>query len=104
METRVALISIIVEEGSATDEVNAILHEYNSIIIGRMGIPYRKKDIGIISIAVDGTQDTINTLKQAGYKDITTKLYANMRHEVLNEKDHMVVYEDVLNWLEEKIH
>lgn len=62
METRVALISIIVEEGSATDEVNAVLHEYNSIIIGRMGIPYRKKDIGIISIAVDGTQDTINTL------------------------------------------
>ena len=62
METRVALISIIVEKGSATDEVNAILHDYNSIIIGRMGIPYRKKDIGIISIAVDGSQDTINTL------------------------------------------
>ena len=62
METRVALISIIVEKGSATDEVNAILHEYNSIIIGRMGIPYRKKDIGIISIAVDGSQGTINTL------------------------------------------
>ena len=62
METRVAVISIIVEEGSATDEVNAVLHEFNSIIIGRMGIPYRTKDIGIISIAVDGTQDTINTL------------------------------------------
>ena len=62
METRVAVISIIVEKGSATDEVNAVLHEYNSIIIGRMGIPYRAKDIGIISIAVDGTQDTINTL------------------------------------------
>ena len=62
MDTRVAIISIIVEEGSATDEVNAVLHEYNSIIIGRMGIPYRKKDIGIISIAVDGSQDTINTL------------------------------------------
>ena len=62
MDTRVAIISIIVEEGSATEEVNAVLHEFNSIIIGRMGIPYRKKDIGIISIAVDGTQDTINTL------------------------------------------
>ena len=62
MQTRVAIISIIVEEGSATEAVNAVLHEYNSIIIGRMGIPYRKKDIGIISIAVDGTQDTINTL------------------------------------------
>ena len=62
METRVAVISIIVEKGSATDEVNAVLHEFNSIIIGRMGIPYRAKDIGIISIAVDGTQDTINTL------------------------------------------
>lgn len=62
METRVAVISIIVENGSATDEVNAVLHEFNSIIIGRMGIPYRAKDIGIISIAVDGTQDTINTL------------------------------------------
>lgn len=62
MQTRVAVISIIVENGSATDEVNAVLHEFNSIIIGRMGIPYRAKDIGIISIAVDGTQDTINTL------------------------------------------
>ena len=40
METRVAVISIIVEEGSATDEVNAVLHEFNSIIIGRMGMPY----------------------------------------------------------------
>ena len=62
MTTRVGVISIIVENENSVQELNNLLHNYGEYIIGRMGIPYRKKDIGIISIAVDGAQDTINTL------------------------------------------
>ena len=62
METRVAIISIIVENVEHTDQLNQVLHEYGNYILGRMGIPYRKHGINIISIAVDAPQDTINTL------------------------------------------
>ncbi len=62
METKAAVIAIIVNDIKASTEVNAVLHEYNDCIIGRMGIPYRKKNINIISIAVDADQDTINTM------------------------------------------
>lgn len=62
METRVAVISIIVEEISTVEKLNLILHEYKDFIIGRMGIPYRQKNIYIISIAIDAMQDTISSL------------------------------------------
>jgi len=62
LETRVAVISIIVESGSMVDELNAILHDYGDYIIGRMGIPYREKNINIISIAVDAPQAKISAL------------------------------------------
>ncbi|MGN1002709.1 MAG: TM1266 family iron-only hydrogenase system putative regulator [Oscillospiraceae bacterium] len=62
MDTRVALIGIIVEDGSAVDKVNAILHDYAPYILGRMGLPYRAKGISIISVAVDAPQDIISTL------------------------------------------
>lgn len=62
MESRVAIIGIIVEEESSVNELNRILHEYGSYIIGRMGIPYHKKGINIISIAVDAPQDVISAL------------------------------------------
>ena len=62
METRVAVMSIIVEKGDAVEEVNALLHQYGDYIIGRMGIPYRKRGLSIISIALDAPQDTIAAL------------------------------------------
>ena len=62
METRVAVISIIVENNDTVDELNSILHDYGNYIIGRMGIPYRQKNINIISIAVDAPQNVISTL------------------------------------------
>lgn len=62
METRAAVIAIIVKDNEAAQQINAVLHEYNDIIIGRMGIPYRQKGISIISIAVDAQQDKINSL------------------------------------------
>ncbi len=62
METRVAVIGIIVEEPDSAEKVNSVLHEYGGYIIGRMGIPYRQKGISIISIAVDAPQDDISAL------------------------------------------
>ncbi len=65
METRVAVISIIVENVDAVEKLNGILHEYGQYIIGRMGIPYREKGINIISVALDAPSDAINTMTGA---------------------------------------
>ena len=62
METRVAVMSIIVEQRESVEPLNHLLHEYRDYIIGRMGIPYRAKNISIISIAIDAPQDSISTL------------------------------------------
>ena len=62
METRVAVMSIIVENPDSVEQINAVLHDYGGFIIGRMGIPYRKRGINIISIALDAPQDTISAL------------------------------------------
>ena len=62
METRVAVMGIIVEDENAVEELNATLHEYGKFIIGRMGIPYRDRGINIISIAIDAPQDDISAL------------------------------------------
>ncbi len=61
-ETRVAVISIIVEKPDAVSQINEILHFASDFIIGRMGIPYRQKDINIISVVVDAAQDTISNI------------------------------------------
>ena len=59
METRVAVMSIIVENPASVEPLNALLHEYGEHIIGRMGIPYRQRRISIISVAIDAPQNTI---------------------------------------------
>ena len=61
-ETRIALIGIIVEDDSATDHLNSLLHEYRNNIIGRMGLPYRDRGICIISVVVDAPEKTISAL------------------------------------------
>ncbi len=62
METRVALIGIIVENLDAAEMINSLLHEYNQYVIGRMGLPYREKGISIISVVVNAEADVISTL------------------------------------------
>ncbi len=62
METRIAQLGIIVENKESVESLNALLQEYGEYIIGRMGIPYPKKKVNIISIAIDAPQDAINTL------------------------------------------
>lgn len=60
--TRVAVISILLESSDDAEKVNALLHEYGTYIIGRMGLPYPKKHVHIISVALDAPQDEINAL------------------------------------------
>ena len=62
METRIALISIIVEKPEAASAVNEVLHQYSQYVIGRMGIPYRHRGISIISVAVEAPQSAISAL------------------------------------------
>lgn len=62
MDTRVAVMSIIVSDGEMVEKLNAILHEYGEFVIGRMGIPYRARKVSIISIALDAPQNTISAL------------------------------------------
>lgn len=62
METRIAVISIIVENPESVEKLNAILHENGKHIIGRMGIPYREKGLSLISIAIDAPLDDINAM------------------------------------------
>ncbi len=59
MDTRIAVMSIIIENNESAEAVNNILHEYSSIVIGRMGIPYRQRNINIISVALDAPQKDI---------------------------------------------
>lgn len=62
MQTRVAVMAIIVEEKDAVERLNTVLHDYAEYIIGRMGIPYRARHINIVSIAIDAPQDVISSL------------------------------------------
>ena len=62
MEIRIALLAILVENESSVEALNDILHQYRQYIIGRMGIPYREKQVSIMSIAVDAPQDVISAL------------------------------------------
>ena len=75
METRVAVMSIIVENPDTVATINGLLHEYGQYIIGRMGLPYRKRNINIISIALDAPQNVTATLsgKIGGLKGVSVK-------------------------------
>ena len=81
MDTRVAVISIIVENPVVIGTLNELLHEAGNYIIGRMGIPYREKGINIISIAIDAPQDIISSLsgKIGRLKGVSAKTaYSNI--------------------------
>ncbi len=65
MDSRVAVISIIVEKESAVNDLNALLHQYGQYIIGRLGLPYRARNVNIICVAIDAPNDSINALTGA---------------------------------------
>ena len=75
METRVAVLAIIVKEADSVAELNELLHRYGAYIIGRMGVPYRQRGVNLISVAMDAPMDVISALSgQIGrLKGITAK-------------------------------
>ena len=62
METRVALVAIIVRENASVSALNELLHQYGSYMVGRMGVPYRSRGVHIISVAMDAPADVISAL------------------------------------------
>ena len=62
MDSRVALIGIVVENFDSVESLNSLLHDYSDYIIGRMGIPYKKRNVSVISVAIDADNDTISAL------------------------------------------
>ena len=62
METRVAVLAIIVREGSSVQPLNELLHQYGQYIIGRMGVPYRERGLSIIALLVDGNTDALGAM------------------------------------------
>ncbi len=62
MDTRVALIGIVVENTESVEQLNNVLHQYSNYIIGRMGIPYREREVSIISVAIDAPANVISAL------------------------------------------
>lgn len=75
METRLALIGVIVSNRETTARLNELLHDYGQYIIGRMGVPYKDKNINVISIIIDAPQDIISALsgKLGMLPDVSTK-------------------------------
>lgn len=75
MDSRVAVIGIIVEDENSVDKLNSLLHGYGKYIVGRMGIPYRSRGINIISIVIDAPQDVISALsgKIGALKGVSAK-------------------------------
>ena len=75
METRIALIGIIVADRNESGKLNEILHEYGEYIVGRMGVPYKDKHVNVISIIVDTSQDVISALsgKLGMLPEVSTK-------------------------------
>ena len=62
METRVAVVAIIVQAGASVDTLNDLLHQYGTYIIGRMGVPYHQRGVNVISVAMDAPADVISAL------------------------------------------
>ena len=75
METRIAVIGIIVEDPESVGELNAILHQYSQYILGRMGIPHRERNLSIISVVLDAPNNIISALsgKLGMLKNVSTK-------------------------------
>ena len=90
METRIAVMGIIVEDTSAVEALNALLHDYGKYIIGRMGIPYRDRGVCIVSIAIDAPQDVISALsgKVGAISGISVKTaYSNVKSTLTERKE-----------------
>lgn len=82
-DTRVALIGIIIEEPESVNKLNELLHNYSDYIIGRMGVPYKKKGINVISVVMDAPQNVVSALsgKLGMLKGINSKVIYDKNRE-----------------------
>lgn len=90
MDTRIAVIAIIVEDRSKSGELNRLLHEYGEYIVGRMGVPYRPKGVSVISVILDAPQEKISALsgKLGMLEGITSKtVYSKCRRKSYERTD-----------------
>lgn len=62
MDKRIGIVGIVIEDFTCVERVNAILHEYAGLIVGRMGLPYRERGVSVISLIVDGCNDDISAM------------------------------------------
>lgn len=62
MDKRIGVVAIIVENSDSVQKVNSILSNYAELVVGRMGVPYKEKNVKVISIIVDGTTDEIGAM------------------------------------------
>ena len=62
MENKLAVLAIIIDNSDAVQRVNALLHEFGDYILGRMGLPYKKRSLNVISIVIDAPMQVINSL------------------------------------------
>lgn len=84
MDTRIAVMGIVIENLDSAEGLNEILHEYGQYIVGRMGIPYRERGISVISVIVDAPQDKISAVtgKIGRLKGVSVKTaYSNINSE-----------------------
>ena len=81
METRVAVLAILAESFDSAERINTLLHDFGPYIIGRMGLPYRERNVNVISIVIDAPPDKINALagKLGRIEGVTAKaVYSNL--------------------------
>lgn len=76
MENKIAVVAIIVSDKDSVAKINQLLHDFGESIIGRLGIPYKEKNINVISVVMDATQETINALtgKLGMVKGVSSKV------------------------------
>jgi putative iron-only hydrogenase system regulator len=75
LEKRLGVIGIVVENQDSVEQMNIVLHEYSNIIVGRMGLPYRERGVSVISLIVDGDNDSISAMtgKLGRIRDVSVK-------------------------------
>jgi len=84
LESRIAVIGIMVEDFDATEKINLALHDYGKYIVGRMGIPYKDRNIHVISVIIDAPNDIISSLsgKLGMIRGVTAKaMYSKLPSE-----------------------
>lgn len=76
MENKIAVLAVIVDDYSSVDKVNSLLHEFRDFVVGRMGIPYRLKNVNVISVVLDAPIEAINSLsgKLGMIKGVSSKV------------------------------